>query len=46
MPETVYQAPSISLEEYERYRGRHVALYDGRIIAARASGILNCLKRT
>jgi len=33
MPETVYQAPSISLEEYERYRGRHVALYDGRIIA-------------
>ena len=33
MPEAVYQAPSISPEEYERYRGRHVALYDGRIIA-------------
>ena len=33
MPEIVYQAPSISPEEYERYRGRHVALCDGRIIA-------------
>jgi len=33
MSEVVYQAPSISLEEYEMYRGRHVALYDGRIIA-------------
>ena len=33
MSEAVYQAPSISPEEYERYRGRHVALYEGRIIA-------------
>lgn len=33
MSEIVYQAPRISPEEYEKYRGRHVALYDGRIIA-------------
>lgn len=33
MSEAVYQAPSISPEEYERYRGRHVALYEGKIIA-------------
>ncbi len=32
-PEIVYQAPSISPEDYERYRGRHVALYEGRMIA-------------
>ena len=29
----MYQAPRISPEEYEKYRGRHVALYDGKIIA-------------
>jgi len=29
----VYQAPSISPEDYEKYRGRHVALYEGKIIA-------------
>jgi hypothetical protein len=33
MSEAVYQAPSISPEEYGRYRGRHVALYEGKIIA-------------
>lgn len=33
MSEAVYQAPSISPEDYERYRGRHVALYGGKIIA-------------
>ena len=33
LSETVYQAPCISPEEYKKYRGRHVALYDGRIIA-------------
>jgi len=29
----LYQAPRISPEEYERFRGRHVALHDGKIIA-------------
>lgn len=33
MSEIVYQAPSISPEQYEKYRGRHVALYQGKIIA-------------
>ncbi len=33
MSEVVYQAPAISADEYERYRGRHVALYEGKIIA-------------
>jgi hypothetical protein len=33
MSEIVYQAPTISPEEYEKYRGRHVALYEGKIIA-------------
>jgi len=33
MSETVYQAPVISREEYKKYRGRHVALYEGKIIA-------------
>jgi len=33
MSEVVYRAPEISVEEYEKYRGRHVALYEGKIIA-------------
>jgi len=33
MSDVVYPAPAIGPEEYERYRGRHVALYEGRIIA-------------
>jgi len=33
MSGVVYKAPRISPEEYEEYRGRHVALYDGRVIA-------------
>jgi len=33
MSEVVYKAPEISVEEYERYRGRHVALYEAKIIA-------------
>lgn len=33
MSEIVYQAPTISPEEYEKYRGRHVALYRGKIMA-------------
>jgi len=33
MSEVVYPAPVISPGEYERYRGRHVALYKGKIMA-------------
>jgi len=33
MSETVYPAPVLGPEEYEKYRGRHVALYKGKIIA-------------
>lgn len=33
MSEIVYQAPTISPQQYEKYRGRHVALYQGMIIA-------------
>lgn len=33
MSKIVYQAPKISPEEYKKYRGRHVALHKGKIIA-------------
>jgi len=33
LSEIVYQAPRISPEEYEKYKGRHVALHKGKIIA-------------
>jgi uncharacterized Fe-S cluster protein YjdI len=33
MVEVVYQAPQISTEEYKKYRGKHVAIYENRIIA-------------
>jgi hypothetical protein len=39
MSETVYQAPNIGLEEYKKYRGRHVALYNGKIVADGSSSV-------
>ena len=33
LSEIVYAAPRISPKEYERFRGRHVALHNGKIIA-------------
>ena len=39
MSEVVYKAPAISPEEYERYRGRHVALYEGKIIAEGSNSV-------
>jgi hypothetical protein len=33
MVETVYKPPQISKEEYQKYRGKHVALYKNKIIA-------------
>jgi len=29
---TVYQAPQISKEEYQKHRGKHVAIYKNKII--------------
>lgn len=29
----MYEAPEISQREYRKYRGRHVALYKGKIVA-------------
>jgi hypothetical protein len=39
MSDIVYQAPTISPEEYEKYRGRHVALYEGKIMADGSNSI-------
>jgi dihydroxyacetone kinase-like predicted kinase len=33
MSEVVYRSPEISREDYEKFKGRHVALHDGRIVA-------------
>ena len=33
MPEKSIQAPKISAEEYTKYRGKDVALYENKIIA-------------
>ncbi|MEM3673619.1 MAG: DUF5678 domain-containing protein [Candidatus Bathyarchaeia archaeon] len=33
MTETVVKAPRISPEEYQKYRGKHVAIYKNKIIA-------------
>lgn len=33
MVETVVKAPKISKQQYQKYRGKHVALYKNRIIA-------------
>ena len=34
MPETVIEAPEITPEEYRKYRGKDVAIYKNRIVAA------------
>ena len=33
MTETVIKSPRISPEEYQKYRGKHVAIYKNKIIA-------------
>jgi uncharacterized Fe-S cluster protein YjdI len=33
MTETVVKSPRISPEEYQKYRGKHVAIYKNKIIA-------------
>lgn len=37
MTEKSIQAPKITAEEYQKYRGKDVAIYKGRIIAEGAS---------
>jgi len=39
MSEIVYQAPRIAPEEYEKYRGRHVALYEGKVVGDGATSV-------
>ena len=34
MTEVTVRAPKISVEEFKKYRGKNVAIYDGKIIAA------------
>jgi hypothetical protein len=34
MGEVTVKAPKISSEEYERYRGKNVAIYNGKIVAS------------
>ncbi|MCW4000888.1 MAG: DUF5678 domain-containing protein [Candidatus Bathyarchaeota archaeon] len=34
MGEVTVKAPAISAEEYEKYRGKNVAIYKGKIVAA------------
>jgi hypothetical protein len=38
MPEVTIEAPQISSEEYEKYRGKNVAIYKNKIIAVRVKG--------
>ncbi len=33
MSEVVYRSPDINREDYERFKGKHVALHDGKIVA-------------
>jgi uncharacterized Fe-S cluster protein YjdI len=32
VPETIIEAPQITVEEYEKYRGKNVAIYKNKII--------------
>jgi imidazolonepropionase-like amidohydrolase len=34
MTEVTVKAPKISAEEFKKYRGKNVAIYDGKIVAA------------
>jgi hypothetical protein len=34
LTEVTVKAPEISAEEFEKYRGKNVAIYDGKIVAA------------
>jgi len=39
MGEVTVKAPCISAEEYEKYRGKNVAFYNGKIIAAGVNSV-------
>ncbi len=48
MGEVVYQAPEISMEEYKKYRGKHVAIFKGKIVTAGTTAkeaLTNALKK-
>jgi hypothetical protein len=39
MGEVTVKGPSISPKEYERYRGKNVAIYNGKIVAAAQNSV-------
>ena len=39
MVKAVYEAPQISKEEYEKHRGKHVAIHKNKIIADGANSV-------
>ena len=39
MSEAVYESFEMSAEEYEKYRGKHVVIYKGRIISEGSSSV-------
>jgi hypothetical protein len=48
MSEAVYESFEMSAEEYERYRGKHVVIYKGRVISEGSSSVeavKNALKK-
>lgn len=48
MSEAVYQAPEISKEEYKKYKGKHVAIFKGKIVASGTTAkeaLTNALKK-
>jgi len=48
MGKVVYQAPEISIEEYKKYREKHVAIFKGKIVAAGTTAkeaLTNALKK-
>ncbi|MGC9346034.1 MAG: DUF5678 domain-containing protein [Candidatus Bathyarchaeales archaeon] len=44
MVEVVYQTPQISTEEYQKYRGKHVAIYKNKIIAEGCNSVEALMK--
>lgn len=39
MSEITYETLAISMEDYERYRGKHVVIYKNKIVSAGSSSI-------
>lgn len=49
MRKVLFQAPKISRRDFERYRGKHVAIFKGRIISVKNTSkdaLKEALKKT